>query len=78
MPTYSSQPRFFLPVRVLSRLFRRLFSTYLEDAFNSGKLRFFSSLEALRDPQAFNRNLDAVRNVKWVVYAKPPFAGPSK
>src|SRR5438270_12267258 len=43
----SCRPRFFLPVRVLSRLFRRFFLTYLEEAFDSGKLRFFSSLEAL-------------------------------
>src|SRR6266699_609907 len=74
----SCRPRFFLPVRVLSRLFRRLFLTYLEEAFDSGKLRFFSSLEALRDPQAFQRHLDPVRNLKWVVYAKPPFAGPQQ
>jgi Putative transposase len=65
-------------VRVLSRLFRRLFLKYLEEAFDSGKLRFFSSLSALQDPQAFSRHLDAVRNVNWVVYAKPPFAGPQQ
>jgi len=63
---------------VLSRLFRRLFLTCLEEAFDSGKLRFFSSLEALRDRQAFNRHLDPVRNSEWVVYAKPPFAGPQQ
>jgi Putative transposase len=74
----SCRPRFFLPVRVLSRLFRRLFLTYLEEAFDSGRLRFFSSLEALRDRQAFNRHLDPVRNSEWVVYAKPPFAGPQQ
>ena len=74
----SCRPRFFLPVRVLSRLFRRLFLTYLEEAFDSGKLRFFSSLETLRDRQAFNRHLDPVRNSEWVVYAKPPFAGPQQ
>ena len=65
-------------MRVLSRLFRRLFLKYLEEAFDSGKLRFFSSLEALRDRQAFDRHLDPVRNLKWVVYAKPPFAGPQQ
>jgi len=74
----SCRPRFFLPVRVLSRLFRRLFLQYLQEAFDSGKLRFFSSLEALRDPQAFQCHLDSVRNLKWVVYAKPPFAGPQQ
>jgi hypothetical protein len=74
----SCRPRFFLPVRVLSRLFRRLFLKYLQEAFDSGKLRFFTSLEALRDPQVFRRHLDSVRNVDWVVYAKPPFAGPQQ
>jgi len=63
---------------VLSRFFRRLFLTYLQEAFDAGKLRFFSSLKALRDPQAFRRHLDPVRNVKWVVYAKAPFAGPQQ
>jgi hypothetical protein len=74
----SCRPHFFLPVRVLSRLFRRLFLQYLQEAFDSGKLRFFSSLATLQDPQAFNCHLDPVRNLKWVVYAKPPFAGPQQ
>ena len=71
-------PRFFLPVRVLSRLFRRLFLQYLQQAFDAGKLQFFSSLQALQDPQAFTRHLDLVREAEWVVYAKPPFAGPQQ
>jgi hypothetical protein len=66
----SCRPRFFLPVRVLSCLFRRLFLTYLEEAFDARKLKFFSSLEALRDREGFLRHLDSVRHVKWVVYAK--------
>jgi hypothetical protein len=70
--------RFFLPIRVLSCLFRRLFLTYLQAAFEAGKLRFFSSLAALRDPQVFRHHLDPVRNAKWVVYAKAPFAGPQQ
>src|ERR1700726_988575 len=74
----SCRPRFFLPIRVLSCLFRRLFLRYLQDAFDAGKLSFFSSLEALRDPQVFHRHLDPVRNMKWVVYAKAPFAGPQQ
>jgi len=74
----SCRPHFFLPVRVLSRLFRRLFLTYLQEAFDAGNLQFFSSLEALRDPQAFQCHLDSVRNLEWVVYAKPPFAGPQQ
>jgi Putative transposase/Transposase zinc-binding domain len=72
------RPRFFLPIRVLSRLFRRLFLKYLQAAFDAGKLRFCSSLEALRDSQVFRRHLDAVRHVNWVVYAKAPFAGPQQ
>jgi hypothetical protein len=74
----SCRPRFFLPIRVLSCLFRRLFLTYLQQAFDAGKLSFFSSLEALRDPPVFRRHLDQVRKVKWVVYAKAPFAGPQQ
>jgi hypothetical protein len=74
----SCRPGFFLPVRVLSRLFRRLFLTYLQEAFDAGQLHFFSSLEALHDPEAFARYLDPVRKQEWVVYAKPPFAGPQQ
>src|SRR5215469_4446634 len=74
----SCKPHFFLPVRVLSSLFRRLFLKYLEEAFDSGKLQFFTSLEHLRDPEVFRRHLDPVRDVDWVVYAKPPFAGPQQ
>jgi Putative transposase/Transposase zinc-binding domain len=72
------RPRFFLPIRVLSRLFRRLFLTYLQEAFDAGKLRFCASLEALREPQVFRRHLVPVRNAQWVVYAKAPFAGPQQ
>jgi hypothetical protein len=74
----SCRSRFFLPVRVLSRLFRRLFLTYLQEAFDAGKLRFCSALEGLREPRVFRRHLDAVRHTKWVVYAKAPFAGPQQ
>jgi len=63
--------------RVLSRLFRRLFLKLLQKAFESGKLYFFSSLEALRDLKAFLRYLAPVRKKEWVVYAKAPFAGPA-
>jgi putative transposase/transposase-like zinc-binding protein len=70
------RPGFFLPVRVLSRLFRRLFLEYLQKAFDAGKLRFSASLEALRDPHAFTAYLAPVRTAEWVVYAKPPFGGP--
>ena len=70
------RPGFFLPVRVLSRLFRRLFLTQLQDAFEARRLRFFNALEPLQEPGAFARYLAPVRRVEWVVYAKPPFGGP--
>jgi hypothetical protein len=71
-------PNFFLPVRVLSRLFRRLFLEQLQKAFDSGTLNFFSSLATLSDPQAFTRYLAGTRKSEWVVYAKPPFGGPKQ
>src|SRR5208337_2533638 len=77
-PLDSLPPNFFLPVRVLSCRFRRLFLTYLQEAFDAGKLSFFSSLAALQDPRAFRRYLDPLHDLKWVVYAKPPFAGPQQ
>ena len=72
------RPGFFLPVRVLSRLFRRLFLEYLEQAFDKGKLQFFSSLVSLRDRQRFQKTLTAAKKPEWVVFAKPPFAGPEQ
>src|SRR6266403_4435703 len=72
------RPGFFLPVRVLSRLFRRLFLAYLQEAFDAGQLHFFSSLEALHDPQDFARYLNPIQKQEWVVYAKPPFASPQQ
>jgi len=74
----SCRPGFFLPVRVLSRLFRRLFLEHLQNAFDSGKLPFFTSLEELRDRREFARYLAPVRRAEWVVYAKRPFAGPEQ
>jgi hypothetical protein len=72
------RPGFFLPVRVLSRLFRRLFLKYLQKAFDSGRLRFFSTLQALQDPPAFTHYLAGARKTEWVVYAKPLFGGPQQ
>ncbi len=72
------RPGFFLPVAVLSMLFRRLFMEALEKAFKAGELQFFTTLRALSDPVAFRRHLDPVRRTHWVVYAKPPFAGPEQ
>ena len=74
----SCRPRFFLPVLVLGRLFRRLFLDALEKAFRAGKLEFFTSLQHLCEPDAFHRHLNQVRRINWVVYAKPPFAGPER
>jgi len=72
------RPGFFLPVRVLSRLFRRLFLTQLAAAFDAGTLRFFGSLIALQDRRAFLQHLAPARQAEWVVYAKRPFAGPQQ
>ena len=74
----SCRPGFFLPVRVLSRLFRCLFLKDLQRTFDAGTLRFPSSLESLGDPQRFSRYLAQARTAEWVVYAKPPFAGPQQ
>ena len=70
------RPGFFLPVRVLSRLFRRLFLTYVQTAFERRQLRLVGSLEPLTDPSRFARHLAPTRATEWVVYAKRPFAGP--
>jgi hypothetical protein len=72
------RPNFFLPVRVLARLFRRLFLKAMEKAFDSGDLTFSGTLEHLRDRGAFLCQLAPARKAEWVVYAKPPFAGPEQ
>ena len=72
------RPAFFLPVRVLSRFFRRRFLELLGQAFERGDLEFFSTLEPLRERKAFQRYLDPLREKEWVVYAKAPFAGPEQ
>jgi hypothetical protein len=72
------RPGFFLPVRVLSRLFRRLFLDELRAAFEGGQLSFFGELAELAEPAAFARRLHELRRVEWVVYAKPPFGGPAQ
>ncbi len=73
----SCRPGFFLSVRVLSRLFRRLFLHKLEKAHRKGRLQFFSTLQPLRDPSRFRRYLAPLRRTEWVVYSKPPFGGPA-
>ena len=72
----SSRPAFLLPVRVLGKLFRRLFLTRLMALHEAGRLAFYGSLAHLADRRAFLRHLAPVRKKRWVVYAKPPFAGP--
>lgn len=74
----SCRPGFFLPVRVLSRLFRRLFIAQLQLAFDHGELQFFNSLEALSGRVAFAKYLAPPSRAEWVVYAKPPFGGPKQ
>ena len=70
------KPGFFLHVRVLSRLFRRLFLEGLAALHRAGQLRFFGELTALADADAFAEWLAPLRKIDWVVYAKPPFGGP--
>src|SRR3954470_1833612 len=73
----SSRPAFLLPVRVLGKLFRRLFLTGLTALHEAGRLAFFGSLALLAERRAFLRHVAPVRTKRWVVYAKPPFAGPA-
>src|SRR6266436_6592991 len=70
------RPAFFLPVRVLSRLFRRLFLKMLTIAHEAGRLAFFRDHAALADKGAFAAFLAPLRKAEWVVYAKKPFGGP--
>ncbi len=72
----SSRPAFLLPVRVLGALFRRLFLARLMALHKGGRLAFFGTMAPLADRRAFLRHLSPVRKKRWVVYAKPPFAGP--
>jgi Putative transposase/Transposase zinc-binding domain len=71
-------PGFFLSVKVLGRLFRRLFLEHLARAFDAGALRFFGELAPLADPDAFAANCAMLRGIDWVVYAKRPFGGPDQ
>jgi hypothetical protein len=71
-----ARPAFLLPVRVLARLFRRLFLDGLVALHAAGRLRFFGDRAGLGDGQAFRRQLAPTRKLDWVVYAKPPFGGP--
>src|SRR4051812_22830969 len=72
------RPGFFLPVRVLSRLFRRLFLEGLAEAHGRGEIGTFGDLAQLKEPGTFRAHLAAQRRREWVVYAKAPFAGPKQ
>jgi hypothetical protein len=70
------RPNFFLPVHVLSRLFRRLFLDRLQAAHTTGRLRFSGALDRLGDADAFAAAIRQLRRKSWVVFAKPPFGSP--
>ena len=72
----SARAAFLLPVRVLGALFRRLFLTRLLQLHDAGQLAFFGNMAHLAERRALLRHLSPVRKKRWVVYAKPPFAGP--
>jgi hypothetical protein len=72
------RPGFFLPVRVLSRLFRGKFLASLASAFERGHLAFFGTQAAFADARAFRLLLEELRQKEWMVYAKPPFGGPEQ
>ncbi len=72
----ASRPRFFLSVRVLSRLFRRLFLSGLSDLYAQGRLQWADSSSQRTDPTAFTAFVSSLRRTEWVVYSKPPFGGP--
>ena len=73
----ASRKHYFLPVRVLSRVFRNKFRALLQSAFQRGELEFFGELQPLADPNAFRRFLTAATDREWVVYAKRPFGDAS-
>jgi putative transposase/transposase-like zinc-binding protein len=72
------RPGFFLPVRVLSRVFRGKFLALLRSAFDQGRLSFHGKLASLSDPREFQLQLTASAQTEWVVYAKPPWGGPEQ
>jgi Putative transposase/Transposase zinc-binding domain len=70
-----SSPRFFLPVKALSKIFREKFSDQLDDLFQQDRLKFHGSLQQLASPDTFSHFLSQLSHKDWVVYAKPPFGG---
>jgi hypothetical protein len=73
-----SKPGYFLPVRVLSPVFRGKFLALIKTAFDQGKLSFHGKLTGLAEPGEFQRRLAASAKTKWVVHSKPPFGGPEQ
>jgi hypothetical protein len=71
-----ARAKFFLPVRVLSKVFRGVFMQTLQQAYQEGLLTWHGEVEHLQDPAAFHRFIQPAWEKDWVVYAKPPFAGP--
>jgi Putative transposase len=69
---------FFLPVKVLSSRFRRLFLTYLRKSFREGRLKFHGERAGLAQPAAFEALCQQAERIKWVVFVKPPFGGPER
>ena len=74
----SGRPGFFLAVKPLAKLFRRLFLDRLQKAFDAGALNFFGDLAPLADPAGFRAQLEQARRIDWVVYARKPFGGPAQ
>jgi hypothetical protein len=72
------RPGFFLPIQVLSCLFRRLFLERLSHAYQAGELKFFGECQSLAETKAFLNWIKPLRKINWVAYAKPPFAGPEQ
>ncbi len=73
-----AKPGFLFPVRALARVFRGKYLAGLRQAFTRGALRFAGSVAGLADPAAFQAFVGSLRATDWVVYAKPPFAGPTQ
>lgn len=73
-----SRPRFLFPVSVLSRLFRNKFLHYLRAAYRQNELSFHGALQPLSLPRQFHGWLQSLTASEWVVYCKPPFAGPER
>ena len=74
----ATRPNFFLPVHVLSRMFRGKMLAFLKHAYDRRQLRFPGALADLAQPRPFHSLLNPLRHKKWVVYAKPPFGGPEQ